>query len=147
MRHTRGVWVDNKGVTAVLEKWVMSKKKEPGFKFLVEHGQHDLTGEWLVLVHEKDFPPEVVAGARQSLLDAGNSRRRARHRRRDAQLVRRYRQSSDRCACETYFGANFVIALAVVTIRRSEACEVRHRFNIPYDDVRHVGDDLNRRAH
>ena len=53
MRHTRGVWVDNKGVTAVLEKWAMSKKKEPGFKFLVEHGQHDLTDEWLVLVHEK----------------------------------------------------------------------------------------------
>jgi hypothetical protein len=35
-------------------------------------------------------------------------------------------------------GANFVIALAVVTISRSEACEVRHRFNIPYEYVRHV---------
>ena len=36
------------------------------------------------------------------------------------------------------FGANFVLGLAVVTIRRSEACEIRHRFNIPYDHVGHV---------
>ena len=36
------------------------------------------------------------------------------------------------------FGANFVVALAVVTIRRSEACKVRHRFNIPYEHVGHV---------
>jgi hypothetical protein len=36
------------------------------------------------------------------------------------------------------FGANFVIALAVVTIRRSEACEVGHRFNVPYEHVWHV---------
>ena len=39
-----------------------------------------------------------------------------------------------------YFGANFVIALALVTIRRSKAAKVRHRFNIPYKDVWHVGD-------
>ena len=37
-----------------------------------------------------------------------------------------------------HFGANFVIAFAVVTIRRSEACEVRHRFNVPYEHVWHV---------
>jgi hypothetical protein len=28
--------------------------------------------------------------------------------------------------------------LPFVTISRSEACEVRHRFNIPYEYVRHV---------
>ena len=37
------------------------------------------------------------------------------------------------------FGANFVVALAVETIRRSKACEVRHRFDIPYEHVWHVG--------
>ena len=31
------------------------------------------------------------------------------------------------------FGANFVIALAVVTIHRSEAYEVGHRFNVSYE--------------
>jgi len=34
--------------------------------------------------------------------------------------------------------ANFVLGLAVVSIRRSEACEVRHRFNVPREHVWHV---------
>jgi hypothetical protein len=33
------------------------------------------------------------------------------------------------------FCPNFVIALSIVTIRRSETCEVRNRLNIPYDHV------------
>lgn len=33
-------------------------------------------------------------------------------------------------------GANFVIALAVITIGRGETLNVRDRFNIPNDDVR-----------
>jgi hypothetical protein len=36
------------------------------------------------------------------------------------------------------FGANFVLGFAIVTIRRSEACKVGHRFNIPYEHVWHV---------
>jgi hypothetical protein len=36
------------------------------------------------------------------------------------------------------FCPNFVLGFAIVTIRRSKACEVRHRFNIPYESVRHV---------
>jgi hypothetical protein len=36
------------------------------------------------------------------------------------------------------FGANFVIAFTVVTIRRSEAREVGHRFKVPYEQVWHV---------
>jgi hypothetical protein len=36
------------------------------------------------------------------------------------------------------FGANFIIGFAVVTIRRSEAREVRHCFDIPYEYVGHV---------
>ena len=36
------------------------------------------------------------------------------------------------------FGANFVLGFAVVTFRRSEAREVRHRFNVPYEHVWHV---------
>ena len=63
--------VRDKGLKADLEKWAMSKKKEPGFKLLLEHGQYDLTGEWLVLKYSTEFSPEFVAGARQSLLDAG----------------------------------------------------------------------------
>jgi hypothetical protein len=33
------------------------------------------------------------------------------------------------------FGANFVLRFAFVTIRRSEAYEVGHRFNVPYKHV------------
>ena len=36
------------------------------------------------------------------------------------------------------FGANFVIAPAVVTFRRSETREVGYCFNIPYEHVGHV---------
>ena len=36
------------------------------------------------------------------------------------------------------FGANFVLGFAFVTIRRNEAYEVRHRFNVPYEHVWHV---------
>jgi hypothetical protein len=44
----------------------------------------------------------------------------------------------DRLEIAPELGANFVIALAVVTISRSDACEVMRRFNIPYEYVRHV---------
>jgi hypothetical protein len=36
------------------------------------------------------------------------------------------------------FGANFVLGFAFVTIRRNEAYEVKHRFNVPYEHVWHV---------
>jgi hypothetical protein len=36
------------------------------------------------------------------------------------------------------FGANFVIALAVVTIRRSEARKVGYSLDVPYENVGHL---------
>jgi hypothetical protein len=35
-------------------------------------------------------------------------------------------------------GANLVVALALVTIRRREACKVRHCLDVPDQDVRHL---------
>jgi hypothetical protein len=62
--------VKKDGAKPVLEKWALSKAKQDGFKFLLENGQHHLTGEYLILRFGKEFPPKVVAAARKSLLDA-----------------------------------------------------------------------------
>jgi hypothetical protein len=59
------------GVKAALEKWALSKKKQVGFTVLIEHGQYDLTGEYLVLKYQDEFSPEVRSAARQGLIDAG----------------------------------------------------------------------------
>jgi hypothetical protein len=59
------------GFKKVLEDWAVSKDQQDGLKFLVENGQVDLTGEWLVHVYHDEFSPEVVAQARKRLLDAG----------------------------------------------------------------------------
>ena len=55
-------------------------------------------------------------------------------------LMRNQRANADNRVVDVLwkFGANFVFGFAVVTIRRSEACEVGHRFNIPYEQVWHV---------
>ena len=65
--------VENKGVKAVLEKWAKNKQKGSAFKVLMDHEAFDLTGEYVVLKYKSEFAPEVVAAARQSLLDAGVS--------------------------------------------------------------------------
>jgi hypothetical protein len=65
--------VGNKGVKAVLEKWAKNKQKGSAFKVLMDHEAYDLTGEYLILKFNTEFTPDVVAAARQSLLNAGVS--------------------------------------------------------------------------
>jgi len=61
----------DQSVKPILEKWALSKTKEDGFKFLIENRHHELTGEYLVLQFPKEFSPNVLAGARMKLIDAG----------------------------------------------------------------------------
>jgi hypothetical protein len=68
--------VKDKGVKAVLEKWALSQKMEIGFKVLVELGEYDLTGEYLVLKYQGEFVPKVVDAARKRLIKAGVSEER-----------------------------------------------------------------------
>jgi hypothetical protein len=68
--------VKDKGVKAVLEKWALSQKMEMGFKVLLEHGEYDLTGEYLVLKYHGEFVPKIVDAARKRLLKAGVSEER-----------------------------------------------------------------------
>jgi len=61
----------NVGYHKVLEDWAVSNKPTVGFRYLIDSGMHDLTGEAVVVRNPGSFSTEIVASARQRLADAG----------------------------------------------------------------------------
>ena len=59
------------GIKKCLEDWATHKGTTQGFDILVEGGHPELTGEAIVVRHEAEFSPEIVAAARQRLIDYG----------------------------------------------------------------------------
>jgi len=59
------------GIKQCLEDWAFHKGTTQGFDILVEGGHPELTGEAIVVRHSEEFPDEVVAAARQRLIDRG----------------------------------------------------------------------------
>ncbi len=57
----------NKGVVGCLEDWAMSNQPTDGFKTLIENGQTELTGEFLVTKYADRFSPEAVERAKARL--------------------------------------------------------------------------------
>ena len=58
------------GVVQTLADWALGKPTD-GFSMLLERDMPELLGESIVLRHEEQFSPEVVAAARSRLIDAG----------------------------------------------------------------------------
>jgi hypothetical protein len=63
--------VSRVGVLKTLKDWALSDKETDGFTMLLDRGMPELTGEAIVLRHPKSFEPEVLAAARQRLVEAG----------------------------------------------------------------------------
>jgi hypothetical protein len=59
------------GVLQTLNDWAFVKGETTGFSMLLEMQMPELTGEAIVLRHQDQFTPEVIAAARQRLVDAG----------------------------------------------------------------------------
>lgn len=63
--------VDRVGVLQCLVDWAVSPNVTDGFKTLVEGGKADLTGEAIVVRHNKEFASAVVETARAKLQKNG----------------------------------------------------------------------------
>jgi hypothetical protein len=60
----------NRGIEQCLIDWALGPPTE-GFKLLIDKGLAELTAEYLVVKHNRVFPPHVVDAARRRLRDAG----------------------------------------------------------------------------
>lgn len=59
------------GYLKTLEDWAVSNKPTAGFRYLIDSGMHELTGEAVVVRNPEAFSPRAVATARQRLADSG----------------------------------------------------------------------------
>jgi hypothetical protein len=63
--------IDNKGIHQSLIEWTRGKVETNGFKLLVSKGLSEYTGEFLVVRYSSRFPDDVVALAKQRLVEHG----------------------------------------------------------------------------
>jgi hypothetical protein len=56
-----------------LIEWARGKTETNGFRLLIEAKLQEVTGEYIIVRHEKEFPPDVVALARARLESHGIS--------------------------------------------------------------------------
>ncbi len=59
------------GVMQTLADWALNGTETNGFKMLIARGMPELTGEAIVLRHQEQFAPDVVAAAGRRLMTAG----------------------------------------------------------------------------
>jgi len=61
----------NKGVVECLEDWARGRTETAGFKFLIDAGLVELTGEYLVTKYPDRFTAEAVRRAKERLMSHG----------------------------------------------------------------------------
>ena len=57
----------NKGIVQCLEEWAVSTTPTQGFDFLIKHGLHELTGEYLVVQYPGRLSENAVQNAKKRL--------------------------------------------------------------------------------